>query len=160
MEIINTKNSDIAVYYKNEFNSQKTEPIILIHGFTGSCNYHFRYEIEYYPKTFQTIVLGWDLPGHGNSPANEFIKTNSFDFIVEDLKFLLDHYEIEKCTLFGASFGGLIANLFIEKYPERVKRLILMSTTPSHSKGLIRSLNNMTRIYQLYLDNPEAIFTC
>ena len=33
-----------------------------------------------------------------------------------------------------------------------------MSTTPNHSKGLISSLSNITKMYQLYLDNPEVEF--
>ena len=57
MEIINTGISDIAVYY-NKAVVNNIEPIVLIHGFTGTCNYHFRYEIKNYSKDELLDLLG------------------------------------------------------------------------------------------------------
>ncbi len=56
----------------------------------------------------------------------------SSPFTMEDLAHdviaLWDHLEIEQSHLLGISMGGMIAQLLTAQYPERVKRLILVST--------------------------------
>jgi pimeloyl-ACP methyl ester carboxylesterase len=67
-----------------------------------------------------------DLRGHGRSgkPAGPY----SLDDFVGDLAGLLDHLGIERCHLAGFSLGGLVAQGFALAPPERLDRLVLLST--------------------------------
>jgi len=44
---------------------------------------------------------------------------------LNDLNIIYNTYKIEKANLIAHSFGGLVATLFAEKYPEKVQSLIL-----------------------------------
>jgi pimeloyl-ACP methyl ester carboxylesterase len=57
-----------------------------------------------------------------------FPPLTSMDALVKGLAAILDHLAIERVILFGASFGGDVAQCFIRNYPSRVSKLILMNT--------------------------------
>lgn len=65
-------------------------------------------------------VLCYDLRGCGHSsmPESPFSPSG-------DLKFLMDHLEMEKAALIGLSMGGSIAIDFTLVHPERVNALVL-----------------------------------
>lgn len=77
-------------------------------------------------------ILGIDyLGGSGDSsgPAagEHYPSLSSFDQ-AEALRELLDHLRIERLRAFvGASYGGMVALAFAERYPERVERLVVIS---------------------------------
>lgn len=48
--------------------------------------------------------------------------------LVDGLAALLDRLSIDRVILFGASFGGDVAQCFVRKYPDRVSKLILVNT--------------------------------
>ena len=50
-----------------------------------------------------------------------------YDF-ASDVKNLMDFLEIESANLLGLSMGGAVCMAFFERYPERVKSLILANT--------------------------------
>ena len=67
-------------------------------------------------------VLLWDLPGHGRSrPMPE-----RFDMGVcaEAFAAVLEAAGVDRAMLLGFSFGGVVAQLFAERAPERVAGLI------------------------------------
>lgn len=66
-------------------------------------------------------VLRYDLRGFGKSAS----PTEPFSHI-EDLRALLDFFQIEKASLVGLSLGGIIAADFALEYPNRVERLVLV----------------------------------
>lgn len=77
-------------------------------------------------------VLGIDyLGGSGESsgpaPGERFPSLSSYDQ-AEALRWLLDHLGIERLHAFvGASYGGMVALAFAERYPARVARLVVIS---------------------------------
>ena len=75
-------------------------------------------------------VIAFDNRGAGKSSRPDYPYT--MDMYVEDTKNLLDYLNIqEKIHLCGISLGGEIAQVFVLKYPERVKTLILLATEPN-----------------------------
>jgi pimeloyl-ACP methyl ester carboxylesterase len=100
--------------------------ILFIHGLTGSHRNWAHLVGELDPDH---RVLAPDLFGHGAS--EKLIRDYSLGAhaaILRDLLDRLDRLEIEQVTLVGHSFGGGIAMQFCYLFPERVERLVLVST--------------------------------
>ena len=73
-------------------------------------------------------VISLDNRGTGKSSRPNYPYT--MDMFVDDIKDLLNYLNIEeKIHLCGTSMGGMIAQNFVLKYPEKVKTLILVATT-------------------------------
>lgn len=71
-------------------------------------------------------IVSYDKRGHGlsDAPPGDY----SLDDHVDDLAGLLDHLRIDRLALAGVSVGGLIAQGFAIRHPERVGALILCDT--------------------------------
>jgi 2-succinyl-6-hydroxy-2,4-cyclohexadiene-1-carboxylate synthase len=102
-------------------------PLLLLHGFTGSS-------ATWYPlapnlEQASTMIMV-DLLGHGKTEAPPLWERYDILTSAADLKILLDKLAIEKVDLLGYSMGGRLAITFAATYPERVRKLVLESTTP------------------------------
>ncbi len=104
------------------------EPLVMLHGFMGS-KVDFHDQIALFAG--QRRVLAYDQRGHGETSNLSNADKYRFELLVEDLKNFLDQSDIEQCDLLGHSMGGMIAMRFALKYPERIRSLILMSTSAS-----------------------------
>ncbi|KRA53038.1 3-oxoadipate enol-lactonase [Devosia sp. Root635] len=73
-------------------------------------------------------VLSYDKRGHGlsDTPPGDY----TLDDHVDDLTGLLDHLGIDRLALAGVSVGGLIAQGFALRAPERLAALVLCDTAP------------------------------
>lgn len=71
-------------------------------------------------------ILSYDKRGHGLSDAPEGDYT--LDDHVADLAGLLDHLRIGRVALAGVSVGGMIAQGFALRHPERLAALVLCDT--------------------------------
>lgn len=49
--------------------------------------------------------------------------------MADDCALLIDHLQIKKCHVIGASMGGMIAQILAAKYPEKIERLGLLFTS-------------------------------
>ena len=72
-------------------------------------------------------VLLYDAPGFGQSddPQEVWGTEDYADF----LKDLCDHFEIDKADFIGHSFGGKTLTIFAVKYPDLVRRLVLIDAS-------------------------------
>jgi 2-succinyl-6-hydroxy-2,4-cyclohexadiene-1-carboxylate synthase len=102
-------------------------PLLLLHGFTGAASTW---------KPFCPIwgqhsaLLMVDLIGHGETESPGDMARYDIKKAAMDLKELLDQQGIEKADFLGYSMGGRTAITFASLYPERVRKLVLESTTP------------------------------
>lgn len=62
-------------------------------------------------------IITFDIRGHGQSEASS--KEITYPLIVEDIRQLMDHLQIEKAFLCGYSTGGAVVLDFLLTYPER-----------------------------------------
>ncbi|MBA3628612.1 MAG: alpha/beta fold hydrolase [Actinobacteria bacterium] len=78
---------------------------------------------QFEPLACDHLVLRYDLRGFGGSsfPGGPFS-------YVADLAALLDHLDIAKGTVVGASFGGQVALEFALQHPARVTSLVLVDS--------------------------------
>ncbi len=109
--------------------------VLFIHGILGSQRQWQRL-IDRLDDTDRVIVP--DLFGHGESdkPLGDY----SLGAHAGTLRDLLDHLGVERVTLVGHSLGGGIAMEFFYLFPERVDRLVLVS-----SGGLGREVSPILR---------------
>ncbi|MFO0907750.1 MAG: alpha/beta hydrolase [Isosphaeraceae bacterium] len=96
--------------------------VVLIHGVTGDLSLWFL------SRTLQVLsqdhrVTAYDLRGHGYSEAPPEGYTSADH--AEDLLALMDQLGIERATLVGHSFGGVIAAHLATMAPERTHALVL-----------------------------------
>ncbi len=89
--------------------------IIFLHGFLGSPE-DWNPLTKHLTSPYRTLTL----PGHLNTPF--------------DLSFL-EKEITEKVTLVGYSLGGRLAMDFARKFPERIKRLVILSANPGLESG-------------------------
>lgn len=100
------------------------EPVVLIHGYTDS-------DLDWAPlvpslsRDFRLIVV--DLRGHGASSKPDCCYTR-LDFAY-DIKLLLDALHVQRADIVGHSLGSIVAQTFAEFWPERTRRVILISST-------------------------------
>jgi pimeloyl-ACP methyl ester carboxylesterase len=109
--------------------------VMFIHGLTSSHR-NWTHLVEKLNTDHR--VLAPDLFGHGAS--DKLMGDYSLGAHAATLRDLLDQLDIERVTLVGHSFGGGIAMQFCYLFPERVERLVLVS-----SGGLGRSVSPLLR---------------
>ena len=98
-------------------------PVIFIHGY-GAKKEIWRTQVVDISKKFKAITF--DLRGTGKSDRPNIPYT--MNMLADDVKGLMDFIGVEKAHLIGRSFGGMIAQHFVLKYPDKVDKLILIAT--------------------------------
>ena len=95
--------------------------LILLHGW-GSSSKVWQTCIQELSVNFRVWCI--DLPGHGKSHSVAW--DGSTGQGVEMLSHCLPHTS----SIVGWSLGGLLAQLFIQRYPQRVNNLVLVASVP------------------------------
>ena len=105
-------------------------PVVLIHGYTDSAR-DWVPMLPYLSKRFRLILV--DIRGHGQSSKPECCYTR-LDFAY-DIKLLLDALKVPQADIVGHSLGSIIAQTFAEFWPERTRRVVLISSTGGRPPG-------------------------
>ena len=122
---LNINKQPISINYFDG-GSIKNSPIIFLHGFTGNLEDWFFLK-EKLPKNFSAIFI--DLLGHGKSSSPDQFELYSAESQMEILDNLFDQLNISEFTLVGYSMGGRLALSYTLKFPKKVNRLVLESTS-------------------------------
>ncbi|ASK30085.1 alpha/beta hydrolase [Chryseobacterium sp. T16E-39] len=109
--------------YSKDYGNKDNPPIIFIHGGpSGNATLFEGTTAEALAnKGFYVIV--YDRRGEGRSKDDK--ATMTFKESFEDLLQLYKTYNLKKANILGHSFGGIIATLFTNQYPEKVNSLTL-----------------------------------
>ncbi|MFQ6601247.1 alpha/beta fold hydrolase [Flavobacterium sp. C3NV] len=137
--------SSQALYIKT-YGNKSDKPIIFVHGgpsgnatlFEGSNTAE-----ELSKKGF--FVIAYDRRGEGRStdPNAKFTYAEAF----QDLNAIYKNYHLRKATLLAHSFGGLVATLYAEKYPQNINALILAGALFSQQETYNHILDSVKKIY-------------
>lgn len=98
-------------------------PIIFIHP-PLLTKANFNYQVAQLSGIYKVITF--DIRGHGHSAASHH-QSITYPLIVEDIKDLMDHLDIQKAYVCGYSTGGSIALEAILTYPDRFYGGMLIS---------------------------------
>jgi pimeloyl-ACP methyl ester carboxylesterase len=95
------------------------EPVLLVHGFTGSIPVQWGVPgiLSKLSKDYQVIAL--DNRGHGKSDKPYDAKQYGPE-MVSDVVRLLDHLKIPKAHVVGYSMGGFMTGYMLATYPDRL----------------------------------------
>jgi pimeloyl-ACP methyl ester carboxylesterase len=107
----------VAIAYAEQ---GRGEPVLLIHGFTGSYARHW--EAPGVMQALETAgfrVVAMDCRGHGQSGKPREPGQYGLE-MVRDAVRLLDHLRIERAHIVGYSMGGAIANQILVGHAGRV----------------------------------------
>jgi (E)-2-((N-methylformamido)methylene)succinate hydrolase len=99
------------------------------------------------------LVVTYDLLGHGRSAAVP--ENATLENWVHQLVNLVEELKLERFSLVGFSFGGMIAQAYAAKHTDRIEKLILMSTVYDRSEEERASVS--ARLEMAQREGPHAI---
>lgn len=100
------------------------QPVVLIHGLFGSLD-NLGLVARGLEEHYQVISL--DLRNHGRSFHRN---THTYQEQAQDVLALLEHLNIQRCSLVGHSMGGKVAMKIASLAPQRVEKLAVMDMAP------------------------------
>lgn len=102
------------------------EPLLLLHGLTGSSGDWLHAGLHRFERAFQVITV--DARGHGRSTNPS--RSLSHRQCAADTLALLDALGVRSCKAVGMSFGGNTLLHVATMAAERIEAMVLVSATP------------------------------
>ncbi|MCK4280968.1 MAG: alpha/beta hydrolase [Candidatus Lokiarchaeota archaeon] len=119
------------------------EPLILLHGFPDFW-YGWKNIILGLKDKFQLIVP--DMRGYNLSDKPDGIENYKLDILIEDIKGLSEKLGFTEFNLAGHDWGGMVSWALAEKYPEILKKLIILNAPhPKIFRKLITKDNDQKK---------------
>jgi pimeloyl-ACP methyl ester carboxylesterase len=115
--------------------------VILIHGIGGSVE-GWRFNIEALAEHHRVYALDMVGSGHTNKPSVSY----SLGYLAQFVNDFMEVQTIDRANLIGHSLGGGVALQFTIQFPEKVDKLVLVS-----SAGLGREVHLAFRLSSLPL---------
>ena len=142
----------VRIFYK--IVGQGTETLVAVHGGPGNSLESIRPDFE--PMAKNRRVIYYDQRGQGRSELLKDGRKLGYEQHVADLEAVRQYFKLEKMTLIGNSWGGLLASLYAVAHPDRIERMILDSAA-SPTKGLLNDMDDeiSRRMQKLY--KPEQL---
>jgi len=112
-------------------NEGKGDPVVMVHG-NPSWSFYYRNLVQTLSENHQCIVPDHIGCGLSDKPCDadyEYTLKNRID----DLEALLESLKItDNITLVVHDWGGMIGMGYAARYPERIKRLVILNTSAFH----------------------------
>ncbi len=110
--------------YSRDLGGEGNPPLIVLHGLLGSS--------RNWLGAGAALADSWhvhalDLRNHGRSPHAD---TMDYPELVDDVLAWLDRYNLGQVDLMGHSLGGKVAMILACRFPERVRRLVIVDIAP------------------------------
>ena len=171
------RNNDLEIYYR-DYGPAEGDPILLVQGIGGQLINWPQHLIEFLiDNNFRPIVFdNRDTGLSSRVESNLFDKENinktiirnyiryylrlpikseyTIDDMATDAISVLDELQIEKSHVLGISMGGMISQIIVSSYPDRVKTFTLIASTASTPSPF----NGPTReVRKLFLERTKNI---
>ena len=95
------------------------------------------------------FTLAPRLSGTHRLIAIAYPRVDSLARLLDGLRAILDRERVESTDLVGGSFGGLVAQAFLRRFPQRTRRVVLSATgpaTPARAASNVRWSGRIGRI--------------
>ena len=124
----------IKVYYEVY---GEGDPIVLLHGAFYTIGMNWGELIPELSKTRKVIAI--EMQGHGHSPFSE--RKLSITALANDVEKVMDYLKIDSADIAGYSMGGSVAYQFAVQSPERLRKLVIISSTYK-TEGWLPAVNS------------------
>lgn len=105
-------------------------PIVFVHGALSDHTAADR-KLEAFSDAYSAIA--YDLRGHGGT-TNPNDAPYSIDRLAEDLHAFVTALDLDQPVICGVSMGGMVAQVYASRYPDRLGGLVLADTfTPAYA---------------------------
>jgi len=141
-ETVNVNGIDI--YYENN----GIGPFLILIEGLGVETWLYEENIPVLSEYFTTIVYDNRGVGHSSVPEGPY----TIDMMMDDLNGLMNVLGIEKASFMGASMGGFMAMEMAIRHPEKVDKLVLLSTTAGGKEHVSMSMKTLMKL----LKAPEG----
>jgi pimeloyl-ACP methyl ester carboxylesterase len=111
----------IRLFYKVQ---GQGEALVLVPGLGAGHTAWFR-QLHAFKKHYQVIAFDPRSIGRSDRPKQPY----AFKALADDVVGLMDHLAIKRAHILGQSLGGLVAQEVAIDYPDRVLKLVLVSST-------------------------------
>ncbi|GAB1372856.1 alpha/beta hydrolase [Candidatus Kapaibacterium sp.] len=137
--------------YTKTFGNPKDKAIIYLHGGPGyNCaNFEATTAQRLANKGFFVVVYDRRGEGRSKDPNAKYTFKETFD----DLNTIYQKYGLTKSTLIGHSFGGVVATLFAENFPDKIQSIILVGAPVSLQETFKTIITTSKIIYQTKNDS-------
>ena len=127
------------------------ETLVAVHGGPGNSLTSILPDLE--PLAKNRRVIYYDQRGNGRSDLIKDSEKLSIRKHIEDLETVRQFFKLDKMTLLGNSWGGLLIGYYAVAHPDRVERLIFHSPAPP-TKVLLSEMDDeiQRRLKRLYND--------
>jgi 3-oxoadipate enol-lactonase len=119
---------DLAMYYER---IGEGPPLLFISGSGGDLRNKPNQMDGPFRKHFD--MLSYDQRGLGQT-AKPDVSYSMADY-ADDAARLMDHFGWASAKVIGVSFGGMVAQEFVLRHPQKVERLVLACTSPGGAGG-------------------------
>jgi len=129
----------VRIHYASVGLPKKGKPMMLfIHGFP-ECWYSWRHQLEEFGNDYYTVAI--DMRGYNHSSRPPRRSDYDMDTLVCDIHCVIAALS-EDCSavVVAHDWGGAVAYAFAQKYPEMVRRLIVMNMP--HPKAMMNALQS------------------
>ena len=121
------------------------DPVLMINGI-GATRAGWALQVQDVAERYQTITFdNRDVGETGPGTATAHYSTDQF---AHDAAGLLDHLDIERAHIVGASMGGCIAQSFAILYPERTATATVICSWPNVDPWLDELWNQWEGLFQ------------
>jgi pimeloyl-ACP methyl ester carboxylesterase len=122
-------------------------PLVVVHGGFGLAD---MYGDVLHRLAERRRVVAVELQGHGRTP--DIDRPFSYEAFGDDLAALVDHLDLGAADLLGYSLGAGACLRAAIQYPERVRRLVVVSTAARRSGWFPEVLENQTQVGSALFD--------
>ena len=98
-------------------------PLVMVMGFSANRS-AWSPQTKFFKKHYKVVTFDNRGAGKSDKPEGPY----STRMMADDTVKLMDHLEMKKAHILGASMGGMIAQELAINYPERVSKLVLACT--------------------------------
>jgi 3-oxoadipate enol-lactonase len=121
---MNCKTKDgLNIYYEVQGNVNAPETLVFLNGLTQSTLAWF-FCLPFFKEHYKIVLMDFIFQGNSDKTGDP----RNFDQHAEDVISVLDQVKISKVSIIGISYGSLVAQHLAVNHPQKINKLILLST--------------------------------
>ena len=125
--------------------------VLSVHGFAGNMREDIQENIAEEMELFNSVVLRFDFPAHGENPETELTLRGCVDTLLNVAEYGREHYpELEDLCVFATGFGAYVTLNALQDLIEMPGKVKLVIQTPG--LRMHQTVLNMMRLTKVTLE--------